>query len=310
LNTDPQTDPRVKHLRDAQRRLRSALIANADRLDKPFTDDPDKNPWDTFVRPAMRELKAAVDAIAAMPAAPVAVPPTGQGECAQCGDTGACNGGPCPLADPSDAHRLALSSALGLGTSAPWDAIRERAAELAGQGVAVDRVAELERLRTENARMRHELEVMYGGAFDSQKPEPATRAAALLEEAARIRAHCPDHLDSDSAEGTWLACHCAVADDMERRLAAETPGPETQGEAPPVCEGFVWIGQSFATCDRCGQPAWDHEGEEVAVEGAGPFGTGRVVRPWKPGVAEAIRAKWALPGATAPAVVAEPGKEG
>lgn len=43
----------------------------------------------------------------------------------------------------------------------------------------------------------------------------------LREEAARIRAHCPDRLDDDSAEGAWLACHCAVADDMERRLAAE-----------------------------------------------------------------------------------------
>lgn len=72
------TDPRVKNLRDAQRRLRSALVANADRLDKPFTDDPDKNPWDTFVRPAMRGLEAAVDAISAMPAAPVAVPPADQ----------------------------------------------------------------------------------------------------------------------------------------------------------------------------------------------------------------------------------------
>ncbi|WP_331731853.1 hypothetical protein OG298_45225 (plasmid) [Streptomyces sp. NBC_01005] len=29
-----------------------------------------------------------------------------------------------------------------------------------------DRDAEVERLRTENERMRHELEVMYGGAFD------------------------------------------------------------------------------------------------------------------------------------------------
>jgi hypothetical protein len=36
-----------------------------------------------------------------------------------------------------------------------------------------DRDAELDRLRTENARMRHELEVMYGGAFDSLKPTPA-----------------------------------------------------------------------------------------------------------------------------------------
>ncbi|WP_171111257.1 MULTISPECIES: hypothetical protein [unclassified Streptomyces] len=35
-------------------------------------------------------------------------------------------------ADVVEAHRLALSFALGLGTSAPWDAIRERAAELHG----------------------------------------------------------------------------------------------------------------------------------------------------------------------------------
>jgi hypothetical protein len=37
--------------------------------------------------------------------------------------------------------------------------------------------AEVEQLRTENARMRHELEVMYGGAFDNLKPAPADRAA-------------------------------------------------------------------------------------------------------------------------------------
>ncbi|MDX3839856.1 hypothetical protein [Streptomyces europaeiscabiei] len=73
---------------------------------------------------------------------------------------------------------------------------------------------------------------------------------------------------------------------------------------PPVCEGFVWIGQSFATCDRCAQPAWDHEGEEVAVEGAGPFDNRRTVRPWRPGQADAIRAKWG-----APAVSSRPGTE-
>ncbi|MFD7860955.1 hypothetical protein [Streptomyces sp. NPDC059783] len=34
-------------------------------------------------------------------------------------------------ADPSaEAHRLALPEAVGLGTGAPWDAIRDRAAEL------------------------------------------------------------------------------------------------------------------------------------------------------------------------------------
>jgi hypothetical protein len=38
-----------------------------------------------------------------------------------------------------------------------------------------DQAADLERLRTENARMRHELEVMYGGAFDSLKATPTDR---------------------------------------------------------------------------------------------------------------------------------------
>ncbi|MFJ2848301.1 hypothetical protein [Streptomyces rubiginosohelvolus] len=74
---------------------------------------------------------------------------------------------------------------------------------------------------------------------------------------------------------------------------------------PVVCEGFVWIGQSFAHCDRCGQPAWDHDGEEVAAEGAGPFDTGRTIRPWKPGQADAIRAKWAPATPAAPAAPEE-----
>lgn len=78
MTTNPNPDPRVKHLRDAQRRVRSALIANADRLSTPFTDDPGKNPWDTFVRPAMRELKAAVDAVAVSSAVSVVPPATNQ----------------------------------------------------------------------------------------------------------------------------------------------------------------------------------------------------------------------------------------
>jgi len=127
----------------------------------------------------------------------------------------------------------------------------------------------------------------------------ADRANVLREEAALIRAHCPDHLDSNSAEGSWMDCHCAVADDMEkraaelRRVAADTGHDDSETEAPPVCQGFVWIGQPFTTCDRCGQPAWEHAGEEVPVEGAGPFDSERTVRPWKPGQADAIRAKWA-----------------
>lgn len=61
-------------------------------------------------------------------------------------------------------------------------------------------------------------------------PEQADRAALLRREADQIRAHCPDHLDSDSAPGAWMVCHCDVADDMMRRLAG-SPQPEAQ-EAP------------------------------------------------------------------------------
>ncbi len=57
----------------------------------------------------------------------------------------------------------------------------------------------------------------------------ADRSAVLRGEAARIRAHCPDHLDSDSASGAWMVCHCDVADDIERRLADEAQ------QASPRC---------------------------------------------------------------------------
>lgn len=44
---------------------------------------------------------------------------------------------------PAEAHRLALSDALGLGTGAPWDAIRERAAELHNASVSPLQICEL-----------------------------------------------------------------------------------------------------------------------------------------------------------------------
>lgn len=57
----------------------------------------------------------------------------------------------------------------------------------------------------------------------------ADRAAVLREEAARIRAHCPDHLDSNSATGAWMVCHCAVADDIDRRIADEVQQEASRG---------------------------------------------------------------------------------
>lgn len=87
-------------------------------------------------------------------------------------------------------------------------------------------------------------------------PPPADRAAVLREEAARIRAHCPDHLDSESAVGSWMACHCAVADDMERRMAVEaqqqteTPHPPHDSWLVEWCaEGGDWA-VAYPTHDR------------------------------------------------------------
>ncbi|GAA2192794.1 hypothetical protein [Streptomyces bangladeshensis] len=89
---------------------------------------------------------------------------------------------------------------------------------------------EMDQLRTENERMRHELEVMYGGAFDDPKPEPTDRAAVraeTLREAAdagedvanRIHASGDDH----RAGGAY-----DVVDHL-RRLASEQP---TNSKAP------------------------------------------------------------------------------
>jgi hypothetical protein len=52
-------------------------------------------------------------------------------------------------------------------------------------------------------------------------PASVDRADVLREEAALIVRHCPDHGPQDQ-DGSWMDCHCAVADDIERRVAAET----------------------------------------------------------------------------------------
>jgi hypothetical protein len=84
-----------------------------------------------------------------------------------------------------------------------------------------------------------------------------------------------------------------TSQELWRMARADTeeqqPPPPTQ---TPACEGFVWIGQPFTTCERCGQPAWEHAGEEVPADDAGPFDMRRTVRPWNPGQADRIRARW------------------
>lgn len=69
----------------------------------------------------------------------------------------------------------------------------------------------------------------------------------------------------------------------------------TETTRTPCVDGFHWLGQSFATCDLCGQPAWEHAGMHT------PAG----LQPWKDGEAEACRAKWA-PDAATPLLADDP----
>lgn len=71
-------------------------------------------------------------------------------------------------------------------------------------------------------------------------------------------------------------------------FAPTAPAPKT-----PCPEGFHWLGQPFTSCDKCGLPAWEHAGEARLPEGASPFSLAEfVLRPWGPGQADRIRAKW------------------
>ena len=36
-----------------------------------------------------------------------------------------------------------------------------------------------------------------------------------------------------------------------------------------ACKGFQWVGQTFASCDRCGQPYWEHTHDSRMREGPG-----------------------------------------
>lgn len=45
--------------------------------------------------------------------------------------------------------------------------------------------------------------------------------------------------------------------------AARIAAPPTN-EAHRRCEIFAWIGQALHTCDRCGEPYWDHLYTEAA----------------------------------------------
>jgi hypothetical protein len=100
-----------------------------------------------------------------------------------------------------------------------------------------------------------------------------------------------DELPEFTAAGTASALGAAL-EWAEREAAKAAQAEPASGD----CRGFQWIGQSFATCDRCGKPAWKHEGVQRLREGAtlASLSDDSIweVVPWKPGEADAIKRKW------------------
>lgn len=191
-----------------------------------------------------------------------------------------------------------------------WDDLREQADELYQWGWNEGRdgqtmrtkLSAYDKPRTDEAQQQPETEedgelvcVDECGSCDACGMEPFGTPAEGWREAAHFLRRTP----RDSADFPGAIRGARLIEDELRRRAEETQETATddtdQTDASPVCEGFVWIGQSFATCDRCGQPAWEHVGEEIPVEGSDPFDNRWTVRPWEPGQADRIRAKWSTP---------------
>jgi len=105
----------------------------------------------------------------------------------------------------ADAVLAALQQYLDIGDAEAWCKACRRVWEGPHhhcEPAPTDQAAEIERLRAENGRMRHELEVMYGGAFD-KLPEPAAVSAAVAP---------PTH--QTTAEAALAAVEAALGDTL------------------------------------------------------------------------------------------------
>ncbi len=56
-----QAEAALARARTAQRRLSAKLIASAHLLDVPYSNAPELTPWSRSIRPAMADLRAALD---------------------------------------------------------------------------------------------------------------------------------------------------------------------------------------------------------------------------------------------------------
>ena len=71
----------------------------------------------------------------------------------------------------------------------------------------------------------------------------------------------PDEAGCDSRVAQWYADR--YADALNKSYLAGTDKPK--------CRGFQWVGQSFANCNGCGQPYWEHDYDVHVKRDSGPF---------------------------------------
>ncbi|MFI8792643.1 hypothetical protein [Streptomyces sp. NPDC055105] len=127
----------------------------------------------------------------------------------------------------TEAHRLALSQALGLGTGAPWDAIRGRAGD-------VDRLqGKVLELDAEIAKLRDLLRVENKRANDAIGREETAEQAALEAQQDRpvVFREAADALGTAYEEGRipYGGDYVDMCADELRRLADETQQAGAQG---------------------------------------------------------------------------------
>lgn len=99
------------------------------------------------------------------------------------------------------------------------------------------------------------------------------------------------------AAGTAVQVEIDAETGIARVRGIPVVEPQEEAEPPVACpEGFHWMGQSFAFCEKCGLPAWEHEGLARVDVHPGEerlFGPDSwQLRPWRDGERQAVARRW------------------
>jgi DNA-directed RNA polymerase subunit RPC12/RpoP len=141
-------------------------------------------------------------------------------------------------ADEAEAHRLALSEALGLGTGAPWDAIHDRATELGLPPLAEDPVAQrlglvpapADRAAVLNAAAQHLYTALFPAVYADMGQKAAEGVNRAVTELRRLAAEAQQER---SDVGTEFVRQVDAPDEaglaaFEADLAAEAQQLDTE----------------------------------------------------------------------------------